>query len=176
MANLEMLFPRQEIDMAVNRLAEEISRNFRDKNPLVLGVLKGSFIFLADLVRRLEFPLEIDFVSLSSYKNGVTSSGEVKMGGCFNRDIKDRHIIVVEDIVDTGLTLHFLLECLRSGLPADISLCALLEKPLRRKKPVHVDYLGFTVPDRFIVGYGLDCAERYRNLPDIFCLNPEECL
>ncbi len=175
MAKLEMLFPRQEIDMAVKRLAEEISRDFRDKTPIVLGVLKGSFIFLADLVRRLEFPLEIDFITLSSYKNGVSSCGEVKMAGSFNRDIKGRHIIVVEDIVDTGLTLHYLLECLRSGSPASVKLCALLEKPSRRKKALDIDYLGFTVPDSFIVGYGMDCAERYRNLPDISCLNQEDC-
>ena len=176
MAKLEMLFSRQEIDSAVNRLAEEISREFTDKNPLLLGVLKGSFIFMADLVRRLEFPLEIDFVKLSSYKNDMMSSGEVKIEGRFDRDIKDRHIIVVEDIVDTGLTLHYLFDKLHSGSPVDVSLCALLDKPSGREKPLVIDYLGFKVPDRFIVGYGMDCAEQYRNLPDIFSFDPKECL
>ena len=174
MAKLEILFPRQKIDLAVNRLAGEIRRDFGDKNPLFVGVLKGSFIFMADLVRRLEFPLEIDFVTLSSYNNDIKSCGEVTTKGRFDRDLKDRHIIVVEDIVDTGLTLHYLLDNLHSGSPADIRLCALLEKPSRRKKPLDINYLGFQVPDRFIVGYGMDCAEQYRNLPDIFCLDPEE--
>lgn len=176
MAKLEMLFPRQEIDSAVDRLAGEIRRDFKGKNPLILGVLKGSFIFMADLVRKLEFPLEIDFVTLSSYKNEVKSCGEVNMAGRFDRVTKDRHIIVVEDIVDTGLTLHYLLESLRSGSPVDVKICALIEKPSRRQKPFAIDYLGFTVPDRFIVGYGLDYAEKYRNLPDIYCLELEELL
>jgi hypoxanthine phosphoribosyltransferase len=170
-----MLFPRQEIEAAVNRLAEEITREYRSKNPLILGVLKGAFIFTADLVRRLNFPLEIDFVTLSSYRNEVTSCGEVSMSGFFERDIKGRHIIVVEDIVDTGLTLGFLIDRLLSGSPSEVRICALLEKPSRRKNPLEIDYLGFTVPDRFVVGYGLDCAEKYRNLPDIYCIEQEGC-
>lgn len=167
MTKLEVLFTRNEIEAAVRRLADEISSDYRDKNPIVLGVLKGSFIFLADLIRLLDFPLEVDFVTLSSYKEQTESYGEVSMDRCFTSDLKGRHILVVEDIVDTGLTLHFLIDHLRAESPASLRLCALLDKSSRRKIPVHIDYLGFTIPDRFVVGYGTDCAEKYRNLPDI---------
>ncbi len=169
-----MLFPQREIESAVNRLAQEIAHDLKDKNPLVIGILKGSFIFAADLVRRLNFPLEIDFVKLSSYKNEETSSGQVSVSQDLNRDIKNRHILVVEDIVDTGLTLHYLLNRLRSGSPAELYLCALLDKPSRRQQTIEINYLGFTVPDKFIVGYGMDRAEQYRNLADIFCIEMEE--
>lgn len=174
MAKLELLFTRYEIEAAVNRLAEGISRDCRDKNPLLVGVLKGSFIFLADLVRRLDFPLEVDFVTLSSYKNATESCGEVSMDRRFASDIMGRHVVVVEDIVDTGLSLHFLLDHLRDEKPESLRLCVLLDKPSRRKETVQIDYLGFTAPDRFIVGYGLDCAQQYRNLPDIHCLEEKE--
>ncbi|RJO60875.1 MAG: hypoxanthine phosphoribosyltransferase [Dehalococcoidia bacterium] len=170
MTELQVLLTQPEIASAVRRLAGEISSDYRDKNPLVLGVLKGSFIFLADLVRLLDFPLEVDFVTLSSYKEQTESCGDVSMDRCFAADIKDRHVLVVEDIVDTGLTLHFLLDHVHAESPASLRLCALLNKPLRRKIPVSIDYLGFTIPDKFVVGYGTDCAEKYRNLPDIRCI------
>src|SRR5271157_1522447 len=143
MAKLELLLTSHEIEAAVGRLAGEISREYRDKNPLLIGILKGSFIFLADLVRRLDFPLEIDFVTLSSYKDKIQSCGEISMDHRLSADIKDRHVLVVEDIVDTGLTLHFLLDHLREEIPASLSVCALLDKPSRRKLPIQIDYLGF---------------------------------
>ena len=171
MVNMEVLFTQKEIESAVVRLAADITRDYKGKKPLVMGILKGSFIFLADLVRRLDFPVELDFVTLSSYKEKTTSSGEISMDRRFTTDLKGRHVLVVEDIVDTGLTLHFLLDHLREEQAASVRLCALLDKPSKRQMPVQIDYLGFTVPDRFIVGYGLDCAQKYRNLPDICCLD-----
>jgi hypoxanthine phosphoribosyltransferase len=167
MTELQVLLTPSDIATAVRRLAGEISNSYRDKNPLVLGVLKGSFIFLADLIRLLDFPLEVDFATLSSYKEQTESCGDVSMDRRFTADIKDRHVLVVEDIVDTGLTLHFLLDHVRAESPASLRLCALLDKPSRRRLPVNIDYLGFTIPDKFVVGYGTDCAEKYRNLPDI---------
>lgn len=174
MTELQVLLTQSEIAAAVRRLAGEISSDYSSKNPLVLGVLKGSFIFLADLVRLLDFPLEVDFVTLSSYKEQTESCGEVSMDHRFTTDIKNRHVLVVEDIVDSGLTLHFLLDHLRAEAPASLRLCALLDKPSRRKLPVQVDYLGFAIPDRFVVGYGTDCAEKYRNLPDIRCIENKD--
>jgi len=167
MTTLHVLLKQSEIAAAVRRLADEISRDYCDKNPLVIGVLKGSFIFLADLVRLLDFPIEVDFVTLSSYKDKMQSCGDVSVDRCFSTDIKGRHVLLVEDIVDSGLTMHFLLDRLREETPASLRLCALLDKPSQRKLPVNIDYLGFTIPDRFVVGYGTDCAEKYRNLPDI---------
>ena len=164
---LKKLIKSQEIDSAVLRLASELSRDYRGKNPLLIGILKGSFIFMADLVRRLDIPLEVDFVRLSSYGSGTESSGKIRMLGRLSRPVEGRHIIVVEDIVDTGLTVDYLIRYIRRKNPASAVLCALTEKPTRRKVDVKIDYLGFTVPDKFIVGYGIDWNERYRNLPDI---------
>jgi len=166
-AGLHCFLPEIEINAAVTRLASEITRDYHDKNPLVIGILKGSFIFLADLVRKLDFPLEIDFVRLSSYGGGQESSGRIEVKHDIGADVGNRHVLVVEDIVDTGLTVAFLMEYLRKKHPASLRLCALTGKPSRRKTRIDFDYLGFTVPDEFMVGYGLDCAEKYRNLPDI---------
>jgi len=170
MANLEMLLSRQQIGSAVGRLATDITLYYNDKNPLVIGILKGSFIFLADLVRLLDFPLEVDFVTLSSYKDKMQSCGDVSFNRCYNTEIKGRNILVVEDIVDTGLTLHVLFDHIREESPASLRLCSLLDKPSRRKLAVQIDYLGFTIPDKFVVGYGIDYTEKYRNLPDIHCI------
>jgi len=163
----QILVSRKEIDATVKRLAKEITRDYKDTNPLVLGVLKGSFIFMSDLVRKLDFPLEIDFVKCSSYGGGTHSTGSVKMAFGLRPNIKGRHVLVVEDIVDTGITLSFLLHYFKEKNPASLKLCALADKPSRRVAPLNIDYFGFTVPDKFIVGYGLDRAEKYRNLPDI---------
>jgi hypoxanthine phosphoribosyltransferase len=165
-----LLFSQQEIASAVDRLAEEVSRDYQGKIPVLVGVLKGVFIFMADLVRRLDLPLEIDFVRLSSYRSGRQTSGEVKMEQDLTCPIKGRDVLVVEDIIDTGLTLAFLLEYLNMQAPESLRLCALLDKPSRRETQVKIDYLGLTVPDGFLVGYGLDCDQRYRNLPDIWVL------
>jgi hypoxanthine phosphoribosyltransferase len=161
------LLGEEEIRSAVSRLAEEIQRDYRDKNPLLIGILKGSFIFLADLIRNLDIPLEVDFIRLASYGTGTSTSGKVTLVHDIPISIADRHVLVVEDIVDTGLTTCYLLDYLRNKAPASLKLCALIDKPSRRQVPVRIDYLGFSIPDRFIVGYGIDWREHYRNLPDI---------
>jgi hypoxanthine phosphoribosyltransferase len=166
-AKLHSLFPRAEIESAVSRLAAEITRDYQDKRPVLIGILKGVFIFMADLVRHLDFPLEVEFVRLSSYGSGRQTSGRVEVVQGLSCPIKDKHILVVEDIVDTGITITFLLDYLKKQKPASLRLCSLTDKPSRRRVPVDIDYLGFTVPDKFLVGYGLDCDEQYRNLPDI---------
>ena len=166
-AKLHILFPRAEIAAAVSRLASEITRDYHGKNPLLLGILKGSFMFMADLVRLLDFPLEVDFIRLSSYGSGRQTSGRVKVVQGLRSSIKDRNVLVVEDIVDTGITIAFLLNYLKKKKPASLRLCSLTDKPSRRQVPVNIDYLGFAVPDKFLVGYGLDFNEHLRHLPDI---------
>ncbi len=163
----QILFSRQEIAAAVGKLAAEIKRDYQDKNPLLIGILKGSFMFMADLVRLLGFPLEVEFIRLSSYGGGKESSGKIKVVQGLRSQVRDRDVLVIEDIVDTGLTTGFLLNYLRRKKPASLRLCALTGKPSRRQVPVAIDYLGFTVPDKFLVGYGLDLDEKFRNLPDI---------
>jgi hypoxanthine phosphoribosyltransferase len=162
-----VLIPRAEVASAVARLATQISRDYRDKSPLLIGVLKGSFVFMADLIRALDFPLELDFVCLSSYGRGKQSSGSVRIEHDLRSGIRGRHVIVVEDIIDTGITAAFLLDYLKKKRPASLRLCALLDKTARRRVAVTIDYPGMTVPDKFLVGYGLDCNEKYRNLPDV---------
>lgn len=169
-AQLRILINREEIARAVDRLACEISRDYQDKEPLVIGILKGSFVFMADLIRRLDLPLELDFVRLCSYGAARASSGRVKVVQGLNTPVRGRDVLVVEDIVDTGITISFLLDYLKKRRPASLKLCALTDKPARRRVAVPVDYVGFTVPDEFIVGYGLDCAQQFRNLPDIYVL------
>ena len=166
-AKPEILISRREIETAVCRLAAQISKDYRGKHPVLVAILKGSFIFMADLIRYLDLPLEVEFIRLSSYGQGKESSGEVKVVQGLGAEIKDRDVLVIEDIVDTGLTTRFLLDYLRQQEPSSIKLCALTSKPSRRKLPVTIDYLGFTVPDKFIVGYGIDWDEQFRRLPDI---------
>lgn len=163
----QILVPRKQVEAAVKRLAQRINRDYRNKNPVILGVLKGSFIFIADLVRKLDFPLEIEYVRCSSYLMGRHSSGKVRMSLGLCTSIKDRHVLIAEDIVDTGITLSYLISYLKKKKPASIKLCSLADKPSRRVAPLKIDYTGLTVPDKFIVGYGMDCDEKYRNLPDI---------
>lgn len=154
----------------MTRLASEIGRDYREKNPLLVGILKGSFVFMADLVRALDFSLELDFVRLSSYGGGTQSSGSIIIEQRLRSSVRGRHVLVVEDIVDTGITVVFLLDHLKRKKPASLALCALLDKPSRRRVPVTINYLGTTVPDKFLVGYGLDFNEKYRNLPDVCVL------
>jgi hypoxanthine phosphoribosyltransferase len=167
---LRVLVPRTAIASAVARLASQISRDYRDKNPLLIGILKGSFVFLADLIRNLDFPLELDFIRLSSYGRGTQTSGRVRVVQGLRSVVKARHVLVIEDIVDTGVTVTFLTEYLKKKKPASLKLCALLDKPSRRRIPVTIDYLGINVPDKFLMGYGLDCDEKFRNLPDVCVL------
>jgi len=172
-AEFHVLFDRHEIETAVGRLASEISKDYRNQNPLLLGVLRGSFVFMADLIRHLDFPLEVDFIGLSSYGSSTQSSGKIKVVKKLETPVRERNVLVVEDIVDTGLTTAFLLQHLQRRKPASVKLCALTEKPSRREVPVNIDYLGFTVPDKYLVGYGLYANQKYRNLPDICYLEGE---
>jgi hypoxanthine phosphoribosyltransferase len=167
---LKILISRDEIAEAIDRLASEIKKDYQGKQPLLIGVLKGSFVFMADLIRQLDLPLELDFVRLSSYGAARESSGRVRVVQEVKTPIKGRDVLVIEDIVDTGITTSFLLDYLRKRKPASLKLCALTDKPSRRKVPVCIDYLGLSLPNKFAVGYGLDCDERFRNLPDIYAL------
>jgi hypoxanthine phosphoribosyltransferase len=167
---IRTLLSSDEISAAVERLAGEIARDYEDKNPLLVGILKGSFIFLADLSRRLDFPLEVDFLRVSSYGMSSESSGETRILHSLHAGIENRDVLVVEDVIDTGLTTSCIMDYLRGMSPASLKLCALMDKPERRNVSVTPDYLGFTVPNEFLVGYGLDFAEKYRNLPEICVL------
>jgi len=167
---LRILFTRAEIEAKVDKLAARIKHDYLDKHPILICVLKGSFMFTADLIRHLNFPLEIEFVQLSSYGRSRESSGKIKVVRGLQSPIEGRDVLVIEDIVDTGITISFLLGYLRKKKPASLKLCALTDKPSRRQVSVTIDYLGFTVPDKFIVGYGLDWDEKFRYLPDICVL------
>jgi hypoxanthine phosphoribosyltransferase len=169
---LSILFTRDEIQATVKKLAAEIRQDYLGKHPILIGVLKGSFMFLADLMRHLDFPLEVEFIRLSSYGDRE-SSGKIKLVHGLQSKVKGRHVLVVEDIVDTGLTTAFVLDYLRRKKPASLKLCVLTDKPSRRQIPVNIDYRGLTVPNKFIVGYGLDWDERFRNLPDIYVVENE---
>lgn len=173
MSKLRVLVSREEIEKAVARLAWEVQRDYQGKRPLLLGVLKGAFVFMSDLIRHLDMPLELDFVQLSSYEGGTETSGEVKLVREPKTPVKGRHVLIVEDIVDTGLTTHYLLGYLQAKGAASVRICALLDKPSRRQQEVPIQYLGFTVPDQFLVGYGLDFNEEYRYLPQVCVLEGE---
>lgn len=170
----EILFSEEQLAQKTTELALQISADFTGKELLVVGILKGAMIFMADLVRKITVPTYYDFIAVSSYGSSTVSSGTVRMLKDLDHDIGNRYILIVEDIVDTGLTLNYLLENLQSRNPAGISLCALLDKPTKRVKPVKIDYCGFSIPDEFVVGYGLDYNEKYRNLPYVMILDPEK--
>lgn len=170
---MRVLYSGEQIAARVRQLADEIRPLYADRNPLLLGVLKGSFVFLADLVRALAIPLEVDFVQLASYGNGTQSSGFVRFVRDVERPLRGRHVLVVEDIVDTGHTLRFLLGTLASRETASVRVVTLLEKPSRRAIEVRPDYVGFRIDDLFVVGYGMDLGEAYRHLPDICVLDGE---
>jgi len=175
MSQLRLLISPQEIKGTVERLAAEIQRDYQGKTPVLLGALKGSFVFMADLVRNLDIPLEVEFVMLSSYGKGrKESSGKVKLVKGLCTPIRDRDIMIIEDIVDTGVTLSYLLGYLRHKRPATIRVCALFDKSTCRKVSVPIDYLGFKIPDEFVVGYGLDYDEKYRYLPGLYSLKEIE--
>jgi hypoxanthine phosphoribosyltransferase len=165
--NLEPLYSAEEIQNRISSLGAEIARDYAGRNPLLLGVLKGAVIFLSDLMRAIDMRLAVEFMAISSYGEATRSSGEVKIVKDLDVPIEGRDILIVEDIVDTGLTLSYLMANLRSRGANSVKLAALLNKQERRLREVQIDYLGFTIPDAFVVGYGLDFAERYRNLPYI---------
>lgn len=163
----ETLFSEEQIRERVGELALEITRDYQDSPALMVGILKGAFIFLADLARGIEIPLEFDFMALSSYGSATKTSGVVRILKDLDTDIQDRHVLLVEDIIDTGLTLNYLLTSLRARGPASLEICALLNKRVANQIDLPVKYEGFVIPDVFVVGYGLDCAQAYRNLPYI---------
>lgn len=168
----EILVSEERLNQIVNELGERISRDYKDKRLVLVSVLKGSVIFMADLMRAVTIPCRIDFMSVSSYGAGVKSSGVVKIIKDLDQPIDGCDVLVVEDILDSGMTLSYILELLLKRNPASIRLCALFDKPERRKVDMTADYVGMSVPDKFIVGYGLDYAERYRNLPYVGVLKP----
>jgi hypoxanthine phosphoribosyltransferase len=172
--NLEVLISEERIRTRIRELGAEITRDYAGRNPLLIGVLKGACFFLSDLMRAIDTRVGIEFMAISSYGSSTRTSGEVRIMKDLDVPIEGRDILVVEDIVDTGLTLSYLLANLESRGAASVKLAALLDKFERRQKEVKIDYLGFKIPDEFVVGYGLDFAERYRNLPFIAVLkNPE---
>ncbi len=169
----EILFSEKMIQDKVEELGRQISNDLGDTNPIVIGVLKGANVFLSDLIRKIDIPIIVDFIAVSSYGLSTESSGVVKINKDLDFSIEGKDIVIVEDIIDTGLTLKYLLENLKSRGPKSIRICSLLDKPERRKVEIKVDYIGFKIPDEFIVGYGIDYAEKYRNLPFIASLKRE---
>ena len=170
---LKVLFSEQEIHDRIQEMGDQLYDKFHDRDPLFVGVLNGCFLFMADLVRATQCKSEVEFIGLSSYKNATKSSGCVQITRDLQRDISGRDIIVVEDILDSGNTLAFLTDYLRTKGAASVTIATLLDKPARREKPIKADYVGFEVPDEFVVGYGLDYAQQYRNMPYIGVLKPE---
>ena len=183
MPELKVLISRQEVAKRVSELGAQITKDYAGQSVILLGVLKGATIFLSDLARQIELDATFDFIGVSSYgnrptptqelKSGWDSTGEVKLTKDVDQTIKDRNIIIVEDILDTGLTMTYLKRMLQARQPKSLKVATLLDKPSRRKLPLEGDYVGFKIPDEFVVGYGLDYAEKYRNLSDI-CVVPRE--
>lgn len=168
----EVFFDEATIAARIAELGEEITRDYAGRELMLISVLRGSYIFMADLTRHIDLPCTVDFMAISSYGSGTTSSGQVRIIKDLTDDVEGRDILVIEDILDSGNTLSYLLELLKARKPASLSLCTLLDKPSRRIKEVDVKYTGFVIPDEFVVGYGLDYAEKYRNLPYIGILKP----
>lgn len=168
-----ILLDRETVAKRVAELGKQITQDYQGKDLVLVGILKGAVVFFADLIRQIDLPLSMDFMAISSYGNATKSAGVVRILKDLDKDIVGKHIIVVEDIVDSGLTLSFLKDNLISRGARSLKICALLDKPERRKADIVADYQGFSIPDEFVVGYGLDYAEAYRNLPDIGVLKPE---
>ena len=169
----EILIGEQELQARIAELGVEISRDYAGRDLLLVGVLKGAVFFMADLMRELTVPCEIDFMAISSYGAGTDSSGVVRILKDLDINISGRDVLVVEDIIDSGLTLSYLVRSLKARKPATVEICALLTKPERREVEVPVAYVGFEIPNRFVIGYGLDFDERYRNLPYVAVLHPD---
>ncbi len=169
----KILVTKEDIAKRIDELAEQINRDYKGKSLLVVCILRGATIFFADLFRKLTGDVEVDFIAVSSYGSGATSSGEVKLIKDFSSPVMGKHLIIVEDIIDTGITLVYLKKLLEARQPASVKLCALLDKPSRRKVDLKGDYVGFEIPNEYVVGYGLDFNEKFRNLPDVCVLAPE---
>ncbi|MBC7342133.1 MAG: hypoxanthine phosphoribosyltransferase [Clostridia bacterium] len=168
-----ILIGAEEIQKKVAELGQKITEDYLGKDLLVVGILKGAIIFLSDLVRHINIPLTLDFVAVTSYGTSTSSSGVVRILKDLDTPVEGRHVLIVEDIVDTGLTLRYLVRTLQARRPASIRTCTFLDKPSRRTVKMHPDYNGFEIPDVFVVGYGLDYAEKYRHLPFLAVLKPE---
>ena len=168
-----VVYTKEEIHREVARMGAAISRDYAGRNPLLISVLKGAFVFMADLVREITIPCELDFMAVSSYGAGTESSGRVRILKDLDTNIEGRHVIIVEDVLDSGVTLSKLITMLQSRGAASMAVCTMFDKPARRRAQVDVAYRGLTIPDAFVVGYGLDYAEKYRNLPDLCVLKPE---
>ena len=168
----QILYTEEELRQRVRELGCQITADYAGREPLLISVLRGSYIFMADLTRSINLDVTVDFMSVSSYGAGTASSGQVEIKKDLSASIEGKDLIIVEDILDSGNTLYYLLDVLRARKPASIRICTLMDKPERRVKPIKADYVGFTVPDAFIVGYGLDYAEKYRNLPYVGVLKP----
>jgi hypoxanthine phosphoribosyltransferase len=166
----EILVQADELQHRIGEMAEQVSRDYEGKDLLLIGVLKGAVFFLADLMRRLDIPCEVDFMAVASYGSSTDSSGVVRILKDLDAPLEGRHVLIVEDIVDSGLTLQYLMRTLEARGPASLEVCALLTKPERRKVEMPARYVGFEIPDKFAIGYGLDYAERYRNLPYVAAL------
>ncbi|MGE5580710.1 MAG: hypoxanthine phosphoribosyltransferase [Bacillota bacterium] len=171
---ISTLIGQAELQKRVKELAQQISKDYAGRDLLIVAVLKGSFIFLADLIRELDYHVAVDFTGISSYGASTQSSGEVRITKDLEQSVSGRHVLLVEDIVDTGLTLRYLVDALRARQPASLKVCALLDKPARRRVRIGLDYYGFIIPNAFVVGYGLDYNEKYRGLPYVGVLEEEE--
>ncbi len=170
---LKVLYTEKEIAARVERMGKQMYEDLQDKNPLFVSVLRGAFIFMADIVRACQVKSDVEFIAVSSYGNAMSSSGAVQITRDIQQDISGRNLVVIEDILDSGNTLFFLKQYFMTKGAASVSICTLLDKPSRRAKAITADYTGFVVPDEFVVGYGLDYCQKYRNLPYIGVLKPE---
>lgn len=168
-----ILVTEEQIQERAQAIGAQISKDYEGKFPIFVGVLKGSFMFMADIMRQVNIPCQVDFMAVSSYGNGTSTTGAVKINKDLSQDIEGRHVVIIEDILDSGVTLGYLTKYLWNRNPASIEIATLLDKPGRRKSGVYAKYSGFEIPDAFVVGYGLDYAEKYRNLPYIGILKPE---
>lgn len=168
----EILFSEEQLKVRIKELGAQITRDYAGRNLALAAVLRGSYIFMADLSRAIDLPLTVDFMAVSSYGAGTTSSGQVEIKKDLSDPIEGKDLLIVEDILDSGNTLYYLTDVLRARKPASVRICTLLDKPDRRVKPITADYMGFTIPDAFVVGYGLDYDEKYRNLPYVGVLKP----
>lgn len=169
----EILIPEAAIQPRIRELGSAISSDYEGKDPLLVGILTGAFVFLSDLLRQITIPCQVDFMATSSYGEGTESSGIVRILKDLDQTIEGRHVLIVDDIIDTGLTMDYLLETLKARYPASLRVCALLDKVPRRRREVRIDYRGFEIPDKFVVGYGLDFGGQYRNVPFVCVLKPE---
>lgn len=169
----DVMFSEEQLAVKVKELGEQISADYEGKDVLVIGILKGANVFMSDLIRKIDIPIQLDFMAVSSYGASTESSGVVKINKDLDYSIEGKNVLIIEDIIDTGLTLHYLQENLLSRGPESLKICTLLDKPERRKAPIEVHYKGFDIPDEFIVGYGIDYAEKYRNLPYVASLKEE---